>query len=146
MSRWGKREQGPRGPRVEPQTTQQRAGLFDGLTFGPWTYTCIRSGRRLTYKATHPCEDGCAARENGTCPRCGDGYHVVLDGRFDAETAKQWVGHVERKRWVTEVAVRELRKALRQALGLKAKEEPTSQPEPDAGTSEDLEPEDDRPT
>jgi hypothetical protein len=141
---------------------QQRAGLFDGLEFGPWIYTCIGFGRRLTYRATTKCADGCQMdvkglvvsgeravafwHRNASCLVCGDGYHVVLDGKFDAETAKQWIGHLEHKPWVTEVAVRELRKALRQALGLRAKEEPPSQPEPEPDTTQELEPEESPPT
>ena len=160
MSRWGKREPAASGgPRAEPQTALQRAGLFEGLEFGPWVYNCVGFGRRLTYRATTKCTDGCTlevdyalggeraaayARRNAWCVMCGDGYHVSLDGRLDAEQAKYWIGTLERKRWVTEVAVRALRKALRQALGLRAMEEPPSQPEPEPDTSE-LEPEDESP-
>ena len=146
MSRWGKREPAANGgSRAEPQTALQRAGLFDGLEFGPWVYNCVSFGRRLTYRATTKCADGCTLeRRNAWCVMCGDGYHVSLDGRLDAEQAKHWIGTLERKRWVTEVAVRALRKALRQALGLRAMEEPSSQPEPEPDTSE-LEPEDESP-
>lgn len=157
MSRWGKNA--PRTPRADQPTALERAGLVHGLEIGPWTYTCELDGRRLTYHPPTKCEAGCTLEYNhrivgseramafaqraAWCPRCGDGYHVVLDGKLDGEVAKRWLGHLERKPWVTEVAVRKLRTALQQALGVRAKaakEEPSSQPEPDADTSEELEP------